>query len=100
VDGLSARIDGSHARGCHYDHAFVGLQWKVLQKSGLSRARLSCEEDVRVGVEHQFFDELKFLVSKGLLRHALDCVHLAKVVIIFHFYGGVLVFVVILQAEN
>ena len=76
---LSARVDGRHTGGCHHDHALVGLQWQVLQESGLSRARSSSEEDVGVGEEHQFFDELKFLVSKGLLRHAMDCIHLAKV---------------------
>jgi hypothetical protein len=44
---------------------------------------------VGVGVEHQLFDELKFLVSKGLLCHVLDRVHSAKIGIIFHLCGGI-----------
>ena len=54
---------------------------------------------MRVGEKHQFFDKVKFLVDKGLLRHALDCVHCAKIRIIFHFCGGVWDFVVFLQAD-
>jgi hypothetical protein len=100
VNGLSARVDGSHAGRCYHDHALVGLQWQVLKKSGLSGASSSCEEDMRVGEEYQFFDEVKFLIDKSLLCHALNRVHCAKVVIIFHFYGGVWIFVVILQPES
>jgi hypothetical protein len=99
VNRLSTRVDGRHACGGHHDHAFVGLGLQVAQEGGLSRSRLSREENVRISVKHQLLDKVKFLVDKGLLRHAFNRIHLAKVRNIFHFCGGVLVFVVFLQAE-
>lgn len=50
MNGLSARIDGGNARRGYDDHAFGFLQLKITQESRLARARLSCEENVRIGV--------------------------------------------------
>ena len=50
MNGLSARIDGGNARRSHDDHSLGFLQLKVAQESRLARARLSREENVRIGV--------------------------------------------------
>ena len=53
VDGGTAGIDGSHARGGHHDHAFGGQFPDTTQKGGLARTGASCEEDRHVSAFHK-----------------------------------------------
>ena len=45
MDRDSTRIDGSHTRRRHYHQSLAALLFEGPKKGGLSRTRLSCEED-------------------------------------------------------
>ena len=62
VDGDAASIDGCYACWCHDDGALFALFDNGLQKGGLSRTSLTCQEDAASCVFHKIPRLLQGLV--------------------------------------